>query len=211
MPPRRRNPRGEGTRLRDDLLVGAQRILERTGSEDDVSLRAVAREVGVSAPSIYAHFADGKAIVDALVEQTFEQLTATLKEARDTAQPSERLLAVCRAYVDFGLRQPERYLTLFERRRTLERTKELAADGPAFFYANGAEAFRILADAVAESSGDRDGSAEEDAALLWAALHGYTTLRTSMPRFPWFADEEHVCRELVGRTVSFARERQKGL
>ena len=40
MPARQRNARGEGNRLRDDLLAGAQRILERTGNEDDVTLTA---------------------------------------------------------------------------------------------------------------------------------------------------------------------------
>ncbi|MET0473674.1 MAG: WHG domain-containing protein, partial [Mycobacterium sp.] len=94
-----------------------------------------------------------------------------------------------------------RYLSIFERRRTLERTRQLAAEGPMFFYANGAEAFAILTDAVAESAGNSGRPAEQDAALLWAAMHGYVTLRASMPRFPWFADEEHICRELVRRYV----------
>ncbi|MDA2889988.1 TetR/AcrR family transcriptional regulator [Mycolicibacterium sp. BiH015] len=212
MPARQRNPRGEGTRLRDELLAGAQRILERTGNEDDVTLRAVAREVGVSAPSIYAHFADGRAMVDALVDRTFAELSTLLKAARDGAEPGERLFAICKAYIDFGVEQPERYLTLFERRRTLERS-ELPADGNrAFLYANGAESFAILAAAISEATDITSGSAEEDAALLWAGLHGYTSLRSSMPRFPWFADEERVCRLLVDRATLAARTRaQKGV
>lgn len=66
---RQRNPRGEGGRLREDLLAGAQRNLERTGSEDRPTLRAMAREVGISAPSIYAHFPDSQANIHAPTQQ----------------------------------------------------------------------------------------------------------------------------------------------
>ncbi|WP_197382721.1 TetR/AcrR family transcriptional regulator [Mycolicibacterium mengxianglii] len=202
MATRQRNARGEGSRLREDLLAGAQRILERTGSEDDVSLRAVAREVGVSAPSIYAHFPDGKAIVDALVQQTFEELSALLRQAWDDSPPTGRLHAVCLTYIRFGLDRPERYLTLFERRRSLERTAQLASAGHGLMYPNGAEAFGILVNAIDESGVDSDSPAEEDAALLWASLHGYVTLRSSTPGFRWFADEEHVCEALIRRATS---------
>lgn len=197
MPPRQRNARGEGAKLREELLAGAQRILERGGSEDDVTLRAVAREVGVSAPSIYAHFADGRAIVDALVQQTFAQLSAVLQQARDDAAPSDRLAAICKAYVQFGVDQPERYLTMFERRRSVERTKQIASDGRPFLYPNGAEAFAVLSDALAEARG---GAVDNHAAaLLWAAMHGYLTLRSATPGFPYFADADETCAELVTR------------
>ena len=202
MATRQRNARGEGGKLRDDLLAGAQRILERTGSEDDVTLRAVAREAGVSAPSIYAHFADGEAIVDALVQQTFAKLSDMLRQARDDSPPDERLFAVCLTYVRFGVEQPERYFTLFERRRRLARTRKPSDDGNGLMYPKGAEAFDLLVEAVAESRRGAVGSAAEDAALLWASLHGYVTLRASSPGFPWFADEEHVCRALVARATT---------
>ena len=48
---RERNRRGEGGKLRADIVAGATQLLEDTGSEDAVTLRAVARQVGISAPS----------------------------------------------------------------------------------------------------------------------------------------------------------------
>lgn len=51
-PARQRNRRGEGAHLRDEIIAGASAILERTGSEENLTLRAVAREVGIAAPSI---------------------------------------------------------------------------------------------------------------------------------------------------------------
>ena len=59
--------RGQGNRLADDIVRGALAIIERTGSDEAVTLRAVAREVGIAAPSIYAHFADREAIIMAAV------------------------------------------------------------------------------------------------------------------------------------------------
>ncbi len=49
-------------------------LLTETGSEDAVSIRAVAQRVGVSAPSIYLHFADKRALIDAVCEEVFEAL-----------------------------------------------------------------------------------------------------------------------------------------
>jgi hypothetical protein len=100
-----------------------------------------------------------------------------------------------------------RYLTLFERRRSLERTKQRAAEDRRFAFSKGAEAFAILAESVAESVGVTTEAAHEDAALLWAGMHGYVTLRTSMPRFPWFADEENITAALVNRAISYAQSR----
>lgn len=203
---RQRNARGEGNRLRDDLLAGAQRILERTGNEDDVTLRAVAREVGVSAPSIYAHFADSSAIVDALVHAAFDDFSVLLRQTRDQAPPAERLPALCRAYVGFGIDHPERYLTLFGRRRSGK--GDLPGDHP-FAGSTGAEAFAVLSDTIAEAYGGTAETAIQDATLLWAALHGYVTLRAGAPKFPWFAGDDDICRALVDRVALVARQRHK--
>lgn len=204
MPARQRNARGEGSRLRDDLLAGAQRILERTGSEDEVTLRAVAREAGVSAPAIYAHFADSGAIIDALVHAAFEDFSVLLRRARDQAEPPERLSALCRAYVGFGIDHPERYLTLFGRRRSGEGGRP---GGHPFAGSAGAEAFAVLSDTIADAYGGTAETAIQDATLLWAALHGYVTLRAGAPKFPWFAGDDEICRALVDRVGIVAHRR----
>jgi AcrR family transcriptional regulator len=206
MTARQRNARGQGARLREDLLLGAQRILEQTGSEDAVTLRAVAREVGVSAPSIYTHFADGRAIVDAVIEQAFTELVDVLRHTGDQADGADRLFALCVAYVRFGLERPGRYLTLFQRRRGLERTQRLEAE--AAMYDKGAEAFAILVQAIDEMYDGEADFAREDATLLWMGLHGYVSLRASTPGFAWFADEEGICRQLVDRVSVHAGSRR---
>src|SRR6201994_41011 len=114
-PRHRRNARGQGTRLADDIVRGALAIIERTGSDDSVTLRAVAREVGIAAPSIYAHFADREAIIMAAVVGVFDELADSVEKAETSAgtNPVDRLLAGCQAYLDYGLAHPARYRLLF--------------------------------------------------------------------------------------------------
>ena len=64
---RRRNARGEGERLRQELIRAASQLLESLPGEESLSLRAVARQAGVSAPSVYLHFADKGELVGAVL------------------------------------------------------------------------------------------------------------------------------------------------
>jgi AcrR family transcriptional regulator len=55
---RTRSARGSGTDLRAEIIAATRRLMSETGHADAVTIRAVARAVGVTAPSIYRHFAD---------------------------------------------------------------------------------------------------------------------------------------------------------
>src|ERR1700743_2641011 len=90
-PRHRRNARGQGNRLAEEIVRGALAIVERTGSDDAVTLRAVAREVGIAAPSIYAHFADREAIIMAAVVQIFDELADAVEQAEAAAVPDPAL------------------------------------------------------------------------------------------------------------------------
>ncbi|WP_262059763.1 TetR/AcrR family transcriptional regulator [Streptomyces sp. STR69] len=96
---RARNRRGEGGRLRDDIVAAAVELLEETGDESSVTLRSIARRVGVAAPSIYRHFPDQPSIMLAVVQQAFAMLETELRSALDAADGGarERLFAVCGA------------------------------------------------------------------------------------------------------------------
>src|SRR5450432_547055 len=105
---RQRNARGQGSRLTEDIVSGALALIERSGSDEAVTLRAVAREVGISAPSIYPHFADRDAIVMAVVLRVFDELARAIEQGSAAARqdPVERLVAGCEAYVGYGLAHP---------------------------------------------------------------------------------------------------------
>ena len=179
---RERNRRGEGGRLRADILAAAAQLLEQTGSEEAVTLRAVARQVGISAPSIYSHFANREAIVDAIVDGAFADFNAAISTAIDTAStPLTELRAGCAAYLRFAAERPNRYKLLFERRNLVTGTEEPVS-------AIRTESFQMLVSAV-QACIDAGISASTDAQLdstaIWAGLHGYATLHALIPGFPW--------------------------
>jgi AcrR family transcriptional regulator len=189
----RRNARGQGTRLADDIVRGALALIERTGSDEAVTLRAVAREVGIAAPSIYAHFADREAIIMAAVVQVFDELADAVEkaEARSSADPVKQLLAGCLAYLEYGLDHPARYGLLFSPRELAPedycKPVPIGPDGQPIL-AFGAEAFAELVQGI-QRCVDADVSASTDvladATAVWAGLHGAVTLRTALPGFPW--------------------------
>jgi AcrR family transcriptional regulator len=185
-PGRPKNRRGEGSRLRGEIIRGAAALLERSGSREAITLRAVAREVGISAPSIYAHFETLDEIIDAVLAETFERLRQAITAASDEhTDPYGRLLAGCRAYVQFGLDHPAPYRVLFARQRAGSHD---AAEGAPERRPVGLDTFQVLVDSIAETAGAGASDSTDpqgDAANLWTALHGLVTLRSDLRRFPW--------------------------
>jgi AcrR family transcriptional regulator len=198
---RRRNPRGEGSRLKGELLAAAERIVGRSGSKEAITLRAVAREAGVSAPSIYAHFADAQAIVDCLVDNTFDHLSEILEEARDSYEtPRERLVSLCSAYLRFAAEEPHSYLILFESQRGSDACETSLAGDPSSTESRGSVALGLLVDAIQDyldSCDSTNADARTTSIVVWSALHGYASLTARSPKFPWPASSEEVVDMLV--------------
>ncbi len=88
---RERNPRGQGDRLRADLLDATVDLIAEAGSVDGVSLRAAAKRAGVSPMAVYNHFEDRDALLEAAVEHCWEEFQGTLAAALDDPDPSARL------------------------------------------------------------------------------------------------------------------------
>jgi AcrR family transcriptional regulator len=188
---RTRNRRGEGARLRNDIVEAAVALLDETGDETSVTLRAVARRVGIAAPSIYRHFADQPSIMLAVVQQAFDELDAKLRAALDSAgdDPRTRLFAVCTGYLEFARRYPGRYRTMFGGlwMPDLEASSVTEAD----MHALGRPSMRLLADALGDcaAAGIATGTdPSADAVALWLGLHGLAHQRSVTVAFPWPPD-----------------------
>ncbi len=192
-PNRKRNLRGQGTRLREEIEAAALRLVD--AGADPITLRAVAREAGISAPSIYDHFGDLEEIVSAVVDRCFTELTATVTAARDRREdPVERLEAGCGAYLAFAVRQPRRYALLFVR----ERDPDPAAGASP---ATGATAFATLVDGIAACAAAGASLSQDpfgDAVALWSAMHGYASLRMTQKGFPW-PEEQATLQRIIHR------------
>lgn len=186
---RERNPQGSGQRLRTELVAAAGRLLARTGDEAGLSLRAVAREAGVAAPSIYLHFPDRPALVRAVMEEQFAQLDAALTGAlAEASDAAARLRAAWLAYCRFALDQPGAYRLMFDNATTaFPDTVVAELPGSATVGLLG-RALKVAMDAGAIPAGDP----VRVLGLVWPALHGVVALRRSVPSFPWPPLEEQV-------------------
>ena len=188
---RTRNRRGEGARLRDEIVAGAVALLDETGDETSVTLRAVARRVGITAPSIYRHFADQPAIMLAVVQEAFAELHAELHRAHDVAgeDPRARLVAVCTAYLEYARKRPGRYRTMFGGLWMPDLTASSVTE--ADMHALGQDTLELLSTALrhcvdAGLATSTDPSA--DAVALWVGLHGLAHQQSVTVAFPWPPD-----------------------
>lgn len=176
------NRRGEGAGLRREILDAAAALLAGATSGQAVSLRAIARQAGIAAPSIYPHFSDRDAILEAVVSEAFQELAMAMRSAAETAEPAvDRVRALCGAYLTFAAESPGGYRLLFERTGG-----NLSADARA--YPQGLAAFELLQDAVTRAVAEGDSTSRDpggDSAALWTALHGLATLPAATPGFPW--------------------------
>lgn len=183
---RRRNARGQGAALRDDIVEAATDLLEEGGNEDAVTLRAVARRIGISAPAIYAHFADREAILEAVVDDGFADLFAALTAAVERcADPLPKLRAACLTYWQFADERRGRFQLLFSRKRVMTLGIPRAESVATMV---GADSFGTLINGIEEcvAAGlSRSNDPVEDATMLWLGLHGYAVLSASVPYFPW--------------------------
>lgn len=155
--------------LRDAILGAARRLIGREGYRD-VSIRRIARAARCSVSTIYLYFENKDALIHALIYEGFERWhRETLAIVERPAPPIERLEALCRRYVEFGLENPEWYevMYLFRPERIARYPKEL--------YRRTRRPMELAAALVAESAPDRYRNAEEARVathVAWALLHG---------------------------------------
>jgi AcrR family transcriptional regulator len=186
---RARNARGDGQALRAEIVDAARAILVEEGYESAVTLRGVARRIGIAAPSIYAHFASPDEIVQAVTVETFAELgryIAAAKEGVDDAR--ERLLAGCRAYIAFGVGNPNLYGLLFRRNRLLRGDEPRPDEDAVDDRDPDAGPFGGLMDSIRRCIADGSSTATDvlsTAVQLWAAMHGLVLLRGNDYQFPW--------------------------
>ena len=178
---RQRARRGEGERLREEILEATSQLLLRTGDREAVSIRSVADAVGVTPPSIYLHFADKAALINAVCLQHFHSLDQYIEAAvAGTEDPLEQLRRRGQAYVRFGLERPEQYRILFMSRPD---PSEQAPDDQ-LLDACGFNALR----ANVQRAMDAGVIAAADPLLvstgLWTVVHGVTSLAISMSHYP---------------------------
>lgn len=204
--PRVRNRRGEGGRLRGEIVAAAVELLDETGEESAVTLRSVARRAGIAAPSIYRHFPDQPAIMLAVVRNAFTELDEQLRAAHDSAvdSPRDRLLAVCHGYLEFARTRPGRYRAMFAGVWIPDLTRASITEQD--MATLGQDTLALLTRAVENCVASGCATSTDvraDTVALWLGLHGLAHQRMVSPSFPWPPDiAERVITTLAHLTES---------
>ena len=187
---RPRARRGEGRRLRGEIIAAASGLLAELGDANQLSMRAVAAAVGVTPPSIYRHFADKRALLVAVLDERWAELNATLAgAAADVDDPFEALRRICLAYLRFGEEHPGHYRVLFTAAGPAGVSQERARHP-------GGPGYSLLVDAVercllAGAPVSPGRSSWFLAVQILISGHGLTDLRTVQRfPFPWPRPEE---------------------
>lgn len=208
--PRRRNLRGHGALLRDEILAAATRVIDGADTEGEVSLRSIAREAGIAAPSVYAHFEDRDRVLEAVAESSWVQVSQEIAEHVQAAtDPRERLLIGCRVYVSFAQRHPLRYALMTQDGQAPPAARQALSTVTRALLACRGEAPSSLAEPPGPLS---DPASDRIAAALSVALHGVAMLhRTDTPNL-WLSDfnTDEVIRTLVDAATLLLAEPERG-
>ncbi len=146
--------------LRNALRSSARAILEEEGLEA-LSLRAVARRVGVSHAAPYRHFPNHEALLAELATEGFIELREDLVNAASAlGARADRIASIGAAYMRFVARRPALARLMF---------------GPQMSKRNAFEELKAAADGVGEAIGAAVGDAAQGLAV-WGAVHGLAML-----------------------------------
>lgn len=153
--------------LRAALLAAAERTLREKGTAA-LSLRELAREVGVSHAAPGRHFKDKQTLLNALALAGYERLAQSLSAADDPALPLEpRLTALARAYLGFAVDNAALLELMYARKHEPDASEQMATAVEETV----GSLVQVLADA--QQRGEViDGDLEELNLVTGAALHG---------------------------------------
>ncbi len=168
--PRKKYHHGD---LKNALILAGIDILSKEGLAG-LSLRKVAKKAGVSHAAPYAHFADKQALIAAIstegYRRLYEKLSATIE--LNKVNPHQRLVDVGWTYIQFAIKEPEHFKTMFS--GIIEQEKDYPE-----FRKMAQKNFGLLVALVKdcqEAGLLAEGPADMVAVGLWSLVHGFILL-----------------------------------
>lgn len=164
--------------VRRAILDAASELFLEGGLEG-FSLRGVAERVGYSATTVYLYFENKDDLLFAVSLEGFEGFGRALQTAYDSvSDPAERIGAIGRAYVAFGVSHPAHYRLMF-----MERGEFLSRTNP-HDQKPTVDSFGVIVRAVHEAHAANRVRAGDPMSLvttLWAGVHGLVALALCVP------------------------------
>lgn len=161
------------TDLREACVVEALSIIGEAGVEG-LSIREVARRLGVSHQAPYKHFPSSEHLLAELVRRTYVMFSEHLARRPRGDSPGSDMQCMGEAYFRFAMEHPLHYRLLFGT------PLPDPAEHPAMMK-EARHAFTVLLEGVARMKGAKSAPAEDcelqlDALFVWAVVHGMATI-----------------------------------
>ena len=168
--------------LRRALVDAARRLLEAEGPSA-LSLRAVAREAGVSPAAPYHHFKDKAELLDAVAQEGWDILQVQMKAAKQQAEGLEQLTALGVAYVAFARDNPALYRVMYDAARDREAL-------PMDVKESDDSAYCMVRDTMIEHGADPRAEKDLELATIaaWCGAHGLAEM-TGFKQFDHMKDQ----------------------
>ncbi len=168
---RRQKQREEARRA---ILDATEALLIEVGG-DQFSIRALADRCGYTPPTIYHYFRDKAGLLDALLEERFARLLASVEDIPQGDDPAENLRRMVEAFIDFGRKNPAFY-------RLIVVGPRATGDGTP----PSVEAAREVLSAPwieLQRAGRLQTDPRTAAQSMWAVMHGISALQISRPDY----------------------------
>lgn len=156
--------------LREELIVAALELLDEGGIEA-ISVRQLAREVGVAHSAPANHFKNKKALFTVLATHIFRDLMAAIQSCptNNTDSLRDEIHHFAKTILDFGLRYPNRYKLIWR--------KDCADNDNITLYQIMEEIYQQLTTTLQTHTKSKSVDVESQAIALWSLIHGYVSLR----------------------------------
>jgi AcrR family transcriptional regulator len=174
--------------LRRGLVHAARKVLEAEGPAA-LSLRAVAREAGVSPAAPYHHFKDKNELLDAIAHDGWLLLDRKMSDAKSASAPAELLLSIGVAYVAFAREHPALYRVMYDAARNKAALPQQQSEGDS--------AYGAVRATMLEMGAELSADLELSTIAAWCGAHG-------LAEMAGFAQFRHL-REDMGGEQAFIR------
>ncbi len=169
-------------KIKKKILDAALAILFEEGF-DDLSMRKLARKLGMTAPNIYNYYSGKDELYLTIQTRGFERIARRFEQIiSDHPLAGDRLSAMVDAYLDFGMSNPDYYSVMFSR-NTPKYTDYIGTrlEPIAFLEKHAAlKVADIVTSVIQEIAGENNRIRKEDAAYhtiqIWTGLHGVVSL-----------------------------------
>lgn len=184
MPPKIKSPE-DREKLRISILDAARSLFVARGIEA-VSMREIARQINYSATTLYHHFADKDALLQAVCDEDFLALASGMREIIQIPDLITRIRALVNGYAQFALQHPNHYRLMFMTPRTpcnVEITQIQQGNTEQDAYA---QLKLVVQEAFNEGLFKPElADFELIAQTLWAGIHGVCSLEIALGHETW--------------------------